>query len=159
MVCSFAANAQTPFHERFYNHLNKPPKAIRAIVKEDPELATFRKYKDARDSLRFLSISITREFEVTYFVFDGKCHYIAVVDKRQTPEQLLSDFDKRYIRVNSEDFAYLYEEYSVEGQEVVAVYSDSRVNVGYMVMNFEGRNDGTVFFMYSLFDDKSFGEF
>lgn len=39
------------------------------------------------------------------------------------------------------------------------MYSDSRVNVGYMVMNFEGRNDGTVFLMYSLFDDKSFGEF
>lgn len=88
MVCSFAANAQTPFHERFYNHLNKPPKAIRAIVKEDPELATFRKYKDARDSLRFLSISITREFEVTYFVFDGN----AIISPSLISGRLLNNF-------------------------------------------------------------------
>lgn len=159
LLHSFTSNAQSPFHERFYCHLNKPSKTIRTGVKKDPELTKLRKYRDAPDSLRLLTLSASEELEITYFVFEDRCHYIAVVDHRFTPAQLLADFDRRYVKVNAEDFPYLYEEYTTEGQQVVGVYADSSVNVGYMVMRFENREDAAIFLMYSLWDDKAFGEF
>ncbi len=110
---SFTSNAQSPFHERFYSHLNKPLKTLRTGVKKDPELTKLRKYRDAADSLRLLTLSALQELEITYFVFEDSCHYIAVRDHRFTPAQLLADFDMRYVKLNAEDFPYLYEEYTV----------------------------------------------
>lgn len=159
LLHSVAVTAQDPFHERFYNYLNKPVKTIRAGVKKDPLLTRLLTYRDAPDSLRLLTTTTSRELEITYFVFEDSCHYIAVLDRRLTPTQLLADFDTRYVKVNPEDFPYLYEEYTVEGQSVIGVYSDSSVNVGYMVISRDDRKGEAIFVMYSLWDDKAFGEF
>ena len=158
-IHSFTASAQNPFHERFYNHLNKPLKTIQTGVKKDPELTKLRKFRDSPDSLRLLTLSTSHELEITYFVFEDSCHYIAIVDHRFTPAQLLADFDRRYVKVNAEDFPYLYEELTAEGQKVIGVYSDSSVNVGYIVLSLDEWEDDTIFLMYSLWDNKAFGEF
>ena len=68
-------------------------------------------------------------------------------------------FDRAYVKVQPEDFPDLYDEYSNKYRNVIAVYADSSMNIGIMVIDFADRKEEAIYILYSLWDKEAFGEF